>query len=78
MPKTRTSIAQVADAVLAEVRAGTLTKLAEHDIVVQETKAAAARSELARGLGKLASLLRSKDADVTVAELRNFIAGLSR
>lgn len=78
MPKTRVSIAQVADAVLAEVRAGTLTKLAEHDIVAQETKAAAARSELARGLSKLASLLRSKDADVTVAELRNFIAGLSQ
>jgi len=68
------SIGQIAEEVLQEVRDGKLTKLAEHVIVEEAEKKAAAQTPLGKAALKLASVIRSNaNSDVTVNELKQFV-----
>lgn len=73
------SIGKIAQEVLDEVKAGKLTKLAEHVIVEDAEKTASARTPLGRAALKLAALLRSRTGtDVTVDELKQFVDGVQK
>lgn len=66
-------IGQIAEEVLQEVKDGKLVKLAEHVIVEDAEKKAAARTPLGRAALKLAAVIRSASSDVTINELKQFV-----
>lgn len=71
------SIGQLAEQVVAEVKAGALTKLAEHEILNEVETRNAAQTDLGKAMLKLATALRGKaSSDVTVDDLKSFIEGL--
>jgi len=71
------SIGQLAEQIVAAVKAGAMTKLAEHEILDQVEARATAQTDLGRTMLKLATALRGKASnDVTVDELKSFIEGL--
>ena len=72
------SIGKLAEEVLAEVKSGALTKLAEHAILEGAEEQAKNQTTLGQALSKLASSLRSKSAGVTVDDLKSFVAGLRK
>ena len=72
------SIGKLAEQVIAEVKAGALTKLAEHAILDQVEAQTTARTALGKTMLKLATALRGKSSNsVSIDELKTFIAGLS-
>ena len=70
------SISDISTAVLNEVRASKLIKIAELDIV-QNPPRAPARTEVGQLLQKLACELRSQNNDVTVKDVREFFDGVA-
>jgi hypothetical protein len=70
------SIGKLAEDVLAEVRDGALTKLAEHAILESAEERAQHTTELGRSLSKMATILRSKSGGLTVEDLQTFLARL--
>jgi len=71
------SIGKMAEDILAEVKDGKLTKLAEHVILDNAEKRASSRTELGRAALKLAAELRSNaTSSVTVDDLRKFVDGI--
>lgn len=71
------SIGQLAEQVVAEIKAGAMTKLAEHEILDEAETRNTARTDLSKAMLKLATTLRSKAPnDITINELKSFIEGL--
>lgn len=71
------SIGKLAEQVVAEVKAGALTKLAEHAIMDHVEAQATAQTDLGKAMLKLATALRGKaSSDITIDELKSFIEGL--
>jgi len=71
------SIGNIAEEILAEVKAGKLTKVAEHVILEEAEKKAVARTDLGRAALKLAAELRTNaGSDVSVEDLRQFVDGI--
>jgi len=70
------SIGHLAEQVLAEVKSGALTKIAEVQLLDHAESQARAQTELGKGLLKLATTLRGKPHDVSMDELKSFLWGL--
>lgn len=67
------SIGKIAEQILAEVKQGALTKIAQHDVVKEASQRPHRRTAVGQQLAKLAEDLRAASADVTVEDVRNFL-----
>lgn len=70
------SIGQLAEQVLAEVKSGAMTKIAEVQLLNQAEETAKVQTELGKSMMKLAASLRSKTSSISMDELKNFLWGL--
>jgi len=68
------SLAKIVDDILAEVKTAKLTDLAAQQIVKEAAAHSTARTTLGQGLQKLAEALRSGATDVTVDDVKAFLA----
>jgi hypothetical protein len=73
--KNSNSISDISAAVINEVRASKLIKIAELDIV-QNPPRAPARTEVGQLLQKLAYELRGQTDDVTIKDVKEFFDGV--
>lgn len=72
------SIGTLAEQVLDQVRQGSLVKLAEYRLVKEASEKPTGQHPFARALLKLAEVLRRKNEDVSVGELREFLVKHAR
>jgi hypothetical protein len=70
------SIGQLAEQVLAEVKSGAMTKIAEVQILNLAEETARVQTVLGKSMVKLATSLRSKTSGISMDELKNFLWGL--
>lgn len=68
------SIGKLSEQVLQEVKKGSLVKLAEYRLVKEATQKPSAQHPFAQALLKLAEVLRRKNEDVSVGDLKEFLA----
>ena len=67
-------IGQIAEKIVDEVRQNALIKVAQHEVVKEASKRPNPKTEIGKALYKLAEEVRKGSVDVTVDDVKNFLA----
>lgn len=67
------AIGKLAEEIVESVKQNALLKIAQHKVVKEASQKPHLKTEVGRLLHKMAQDLRSKSADVTVAEVQEFL-----
>lgn len=68
------AIGKMAEEIVEEVRQNALLKVAQHEVVKEASARPNPKTELGKLLHKLAAEVRNMPNDVTVADVKNFLA----